>query len=272
MKKIIFVIFTCFNCILYIFPEQRIVIEELNLYGGNTIEHSFNEQEQIATNYFKLIEYYDFQNQLIKMHVIPVDTVINSSGVEEQVQYYKDGVIWAYEMGFNSEYENIHGYDRLIEEVDSNDVIVKRTYYNDNIILNVSEDREEKFQFYDIDFIDDEFFEDYVQNSRGDIRTMSAKYFAIKSFIKFDSQLVNLDERDIMMMQYFSTSFNVTNFEQYYAKKVKVYSEKKSYWLYVQKSLEEYVLGQYATIKYYPIGRNKELYLICIGFDDVFIK
>jgi hypothetical protein len=248
------------------------IIGELNLYGGKTIERSFNEQEQIATNYFKLIEYYDSQNQLMKIHVIPVDTVINSSGVKEQVQYYRDGVIWAYEMSFNVEYENIHGYDRLIEEVDSNNVIVKRIWYNDNIVLDVSEDREERFQFYNIDFIDDEFFEDYVPNNRGDVRTISAKYFAIKSFIRFDSQLIDLDEKDIMMMQYFSTTFNIANFEQYYAKKVKVYSEKKSYWLYVQKSVEEYVLGQYATIKYYPIGRNKELYLICIGFDDVSIN
>jgi hypothetical protein len=267
MKKLL-MIFISFNVLSNVFSEQINIVEELNVYGGETIEHIYNEQEQRSTNYSKLIQYFDSNNRIVKGIVIVTEALAISSGIKEQIQYYINDKIEKYEMFFTDGYKNIYGFNRMIEEIDTNKIITKRIWYNNDVMLDVSEEVEERFQFYNIDFIGDEFFREYTPNNSGDVIDISAKYFGVRSFIKFDSRLIDLEEEDTILMQKFSTAFNLPSFEQYYSKKVKVFSENNSYWLYVQAALEQYIQGQNATIKYYPIGRNKELYLICIGFYD----
>jgi hypothetical protein len=98
---------------------------------------------------------------------------------------------------------------------------------------------------------------------------MSGRYISIRSVIKFDTVLFELDDNNITLLDRFSRRFEVDNFGQCYSRKVRVFSENRSYWLYVQTQLEQYILGQNATIRYYPIGLNRELYLVCVGFYDI---
>jgi hypothetical protein len=141
----------------------------------------------------------------------------------------------------------------------------KKIWYKDEIILDNYKLDETLFEFYNIEFIENEFFRDY-QSSENDVIDISGKYFRIRSVIKFDTELIELSDNDIKLMDSFSNAFELNMFSHYYSKKVRVYSKNKVYWLYVQSQLEENILGQTASIKYYPIGLNKELYLICVGF------
>jgi len=59
------------------------------------------------------------------------------------------------------------------------------------------------------------------------------------------------------------------SFEYYYTRKIRVYSNGNPYWFFVQTTIEEFVKGQKATIMYYLIGFNGELFLIGIGFYDI---
>jgi hypothetical protein len=256
-------------CIFDIFPEERNIIEEVNIYGGRTIERIFDENEKTALNYSKLIQYYDSRDSIVKNVFEHTKERADSTGIIVQINYYRNNIIEKYEMFLTDSFQSLYGFNRLIEEVNEEDVITKRIWYINDAIIDVSESAEDGFSFYNIEFIYDDFFRDYQPNENGDVISISGKYFRIKSVIKFDTVLFELDNNDITLMDSFSNSLRIDNIGQYYSKKVRVYSENRSYWLYVQTQLEQYVLGQDATIRYYPIGLNRELYLICVGFYDI---
>jgi hypothetical protein len=163
MKKLL-MIFISFNILSNVFSEQIDIVEGLNLYGGETIEQIYNEQEQRSTNYSKLIQYFDSNNRIVKGIIIITEALAISSGIKEQIQYYINDKIEKYEMFFMDDYKNIYGFNRMVEEIDTNKIITKRIWYNNDVMLDVSEEVEEKFQFYDIDFIEDEFFRAYTPN------------------------------------------------------------------------------------------------------------
>ena len=268
MKKqfiLIFVIMFVFD----IFSEERNIIEEINIYGGRTIERIFDDNEGAVLNFSKLTQYYDSRGSIVKNIFEHTEEIADSTGIAVQINYYRNNIIEKYEMFLTDAFQSLHGFNRLIEEVNEEDVVTRRIWYVNDTIIDISESAEDGFSFYNIEFIYDEYFRDYQPNERGDVITRSGRYIRIKSVIKFDTVLYELDEADFQLMRFFSLGFGIDNIGHYYSKKVRVYSENRSYWLYVQTQLERYVLGQYATIRYYPIGLNKELYLICIGFYDI---
>ena len=268
MKKQ-FVLILFFICTSGIFPEERNVIEEINIYGGRTIEQIYNVSEQAELNYSRLIQYYDSENSIVKRVFEIRKETTETTGVEIQVNYYKNNIVERYEMFLSDNFHGLYGYNRVIEEVNEEDVITRRIWFIDDLIIDVSETGENNFSLYNIDFIYEEFFRFYEPNERGDVITTSGRYFRTRSVIKFDTVLFELDNADITLMDAFSKTYGIENVGQFYSKKVRVYSENRSYWLYVQTQLEQYVLGQNATIRYYPIGLNRELYLICVGFYDI---
>jgi hypothetical protein len=251
------------------FAEQRTTIEKQNVYGGKTILITLDEEEQLRYRVLQIIDYFDSENNITKRIYTNTESVSNENGVKEQIEYYTDNIVTKYEMSFTDDYYNINGYNRLIEEVSADDIVTRKIWYKDETLLDISAPATEKFVFYHIDFIHDEFFTDYEPNPNGDAIDYSAKYFSLRSLIQFDTEMIELDESDIMLMNYFSAAYGLENFTPLYSKKVRAYSENNSYWLYVQKDLEPFVLGQYVTARYYPIGKNGELYLICVGFYDV---
>jgi hypothetical protein len=112
-----------------------------------------------------------------------------------------------------------------------------------------------------------EFTKDYKPD--GTKFSISAKYIGTRSVIRFDDHLVDLDATDFEILNYFALGYNAPDFPRYYGKKVRVYYGDKYYWLFMQKQLEGYVRGQNATIKYYPMLWNGELFLLCVGFFDI---
>jgi hypothetical protein len=239
MKRFILLINLALIFIFNGFSEQIIVLEELNIYGGKTFERVYDEQEQKSLMYSRLIQYFDSHNIISKGIAINTDTVAGNTGIKEQIQYYINGKVIKYEMFFNDEYKSRHGFNRLIEEVDQNDLVLKNIWYNNDTILDTFEGNTDKFQFYDIGYLENEYFAGYLPNDKGDVISLSAKYFRVKSVVRFDTFLIDLDENDIKLMQVFSSSFNLIDYSNYYSKKVKVYSGNRSYWLYVQKDLEQ---------------------------------
>jgi hypothetical protein len=247
---------------------QNNIIEEINIYGGKTIEETINDDEISEVIYTRLLKYYDSNGDVVKIVYELKNEIIISTGIKEQVQYYTNSNIEKYEMFFTDEYYNIYGFNRLIEEVNIEGVVVKNIWYKDDILLGIHELTDTMFEFYNIEFIEYEFFKDY-EPSENNVITISGRYFRLRSVVRFGTELIELNDDDIKLMDSFSSSFGLDNITHYYSKKVKVYSGNNTYWLYVQTQLEKYILGQTASIRYYPIGLNKELYLICVGFYDI---
>ncbi len=259
----------------FIFAERVTVIEDQNSYNGKTYLIIFDEEEQKRATASQLIEYFDSENIIVKRIYTSTKTVCDETGIIEQIQYYQNNTLIKYEMLFTDDYNNVYGYNRLIEEVDTDDLVIRKIWYYDNILLDVSSPATEKFNFYNLDYVHDEFYVDYTPNPNGDVIMSSAKYFSLRSLLQFDTELIEIDPNDIALIDAFMVTYNFEEigqqdkFSQYYSKKVRVYSDDNEYWLFVQKDLEQYVLGQYATARYYPIAKNEELFLICVGFYDV---
>jgi len=254
-----------------IFSQQTNIIEEVNIYGGRTVEHILNNDGITRTNISRSITYHNSFGGIVKSILEPIDEVINRTGIKLQIQHYRNGVIEKYEMLFTDGYYKVYGFNRAIEEVDTRNVVTRRIWYYNDIILDVSESLEDRFEFYNIEFIENEFFQGFeLISERGDIIiNTSARYVRIRSVITFGTELLALTDDEIMLLESFSRGFGAEGFSQYFSKKVRVYSENNSYWLYVQTELEQFILGQKATIRYYPIGFNGELYLICVGFFNI---
>ena len=258
------------NCSL-IFSEQWNLIDENNIYNGKTFD-VITDNNDIGKNYTKYTVFYNFANEIIERIIISSENIKNETGIQEQIEYYRNGIIEKYELKFTKEFAKIHDFNRIIEIVDKDDNIINKTWYINDIIIDNNDSSEDmnKFQFYNIQFVENEFLEFYEPNENGKgVFSISYKYVSIRSVITFDHEMVNIDEEDIGILQYLTRRFNVPDFIQYYNKKVKVYSGEKYYWLYVQTGLEQYVKGQNATIRYYPILRNENLYLMCVGFYDI---
>jgi hypothetical protein len=251
-----------------IFSEEINTIEDKNIYGGKTLERIFNVNEQAQLNYSKLIQYFNSKNEIVKVSATPSKAFIEQTGMIEQIDYYRNGVIEKHEKHFTEQFRTNHCFNKLIEEINVRGEIIKRIWYYNDTILDTLESADNRFTFYDIHFIENEFFEDY-QPSANDVINISARYYSTKSVIKFGNELIELNDDDIKLMDYFSDAFGLNKFSHFYSKKVKVYSGNKSYWFYVQTQLEKSITGQNATIRYYPIGKNKELFLIGIGFYNI---
>jgi hypothetical protein len=244
MKNILtfFLIVLC--CVIDIFSEESNIVERTNAFGGLTVERIYSDIESANTNYSKLIEYYDSERKIVKRLFESAEIVTDKTGIKIQINHYKNDIIEKYEMFFSDEYKNVYGFNRLIEEVNIENEVIRTIWYNNDIILDISRLGENNiFEFFNIDFIENEFFRDYQPNERGDVITTSGKYFRIKSVVKFNTDLVELDNDDIILLNSFARGFGLDNFSHYYSKKIKVFSENNVYWLYVQTQLEEYVLG-----------------------------
>jgi hypothetical protein len=251
------------------FSEEENILEEKNEYGGRTIQQILNEQEQAFLNFSKRTVYFDHRNISVKSIITTTSTVAANTGIREQIQYYDNGEVVKYEMFFTDEHIRKHGFNRMIEEMTVNDRVSRTFWYNNDTILDVLPGSDNSFQFYNVEFIDDEFLDGYEPNERGDVISTSARYYRLRSVIRFDTELVDLESHDIMLMTSFAGTFGLQNFSGLYSKKVRVYSQNRSYWLYVQTQLVQFVKGQNATVRYYPISRNGELHLICVGFYDI---
>jgi hypothetical protein len=252
-----------------VFSEEVNILEEKNEYGGRTVERIYNQYEQAIVNTARRIEYFDHRNVLAKMIVTTNDTVAADTGIREQIQYYENGNVEKYEMFFTDVHVRQRGYNRMIEKMAPNDVVDWTFWYNNDMLLDASRGSDNSFQFYNVEFIDDEFLTGYEPNERGDVISTSGRYYRLRSVIRFDTEPVDLESHDFMLMNAFAGTFGLQNFSALYTKKVRVYSQNRSYWLYLQTQLIQFVKGQNATIRYYPISRNGELHLICVGFFDL---
>lgn len=256
-----------------VFSETVNTIETTNAYGGKTIE-VINDIDSIETErWSKIIEFYDTSNSLVKRVITPSPTIINERGIREQINYYKDGVIEKYEMKFTDEFIKLHDFDKLVELVYNGNLTITTIWYkNDNVIdaINYPQDMH-LFEFYNIKFIETEFLGMHTpkKSRKNDEMITSGKYTRIRSIVKFDTKLVDLDKQDIAIITLLTGQFGQPDFKNYYKKKVRVSYEGNYYWLFVQTIWEEHIKGQDVTVKYYPVSYNEKLYLLCVGFFEI---
>jgi hypothetical protein len=269
MKRLFFIVFLVLCIVLNVFSEQINTIEEQNIYGGRTFERIYDVNEQAQLNYSRTTQYFNSEDKIVKIVATPTNAFIDGTGMREQINYYKNGIIEKYEKFFTEQFKITYCFNRLIEEVNIYGETTRRIWYNNDTLLDISEPVNDRFVFYDIEYMEDEYFRDYLPSETGDVISLSARYFRIKSVVKFSTEFFELDANDFLNMRTLASAFGFQDMAHLYSKKIKVYSNNRWYWLYVQTQLEQYINGQNATIRYYPIGKNKELYLICVGFYDI---
>lgn len=251
-------------CVLSVSPYEFIVLEENNEYGGRTIVRLYDEAESLEVNYSKATEYYDSENIIAKRTFELAGEIITRTGILVQSNYYLNGNIDKYEMFFSDDHYKTRGYNRIIEEIDIEGNIKRQMWVYNNTLLDYSDDPDDSFTFYNLSYLEKEFFAAYEPNESGGVVSISGKYFKNRSVVIFDTELYDLSGEDIYLMNAYSTAFSLNSFSQYFTKKIKAMYEETECWVYVQSVFEQHVPGQKATVKFYPIGWNKVLYLICI--------
>lgn len=275
-RLIIFFIFYCSSCTSIAHDNNTLVnnsgniTEEINEFGGITIE-TLNDNINKDDRWLKTKRYYDSNNNLVKVIVTPSEIVKNETGIGEQIEHYKDGNIIRYDMLYSSEHIRIHDFNIAVELLDDKGLYRTIWFINNTVvdIINYPEDMN-RFTFYNLEYIENELLKVSPSNHLGDKFVTSAKYFRIRSLIKFDTNFINLNETDYKMLDYFIYSYSFPeDFVSHYKNKIRVKYRDNYYWLFIQTELEKSVKGQYATIRCYPMMWNNELYLMCVGFYDV---
>jgi len=270
VKKLFLLLFIALVTIK-VFSQTSTIIESLNIYGGVTVER-INESIEGQT-WLKMIEYFDNQNNIVKVIFTSTQAIIEERGIIEQTNFYRNNVIERYDILFSIDFFKRHDYNRVVEIVGSNNTIIETIWYRNNQILDRIRypDDPNRFQFYSVDYIGNMFFDAYRSGPppTGDVAQISYRYVSIRSVIRFDSIIVDLDDTDMQIIQHLLRRFDASEMSSLYSKKVRVYSENNYYWLFLQTQLIEFVLGQEATVRYYPIGWNGELYMLCVGFTNI---
>jgi len=258
---------------LNVFPQTVKVLEKKNSYGGNTVERINAKDKVEAERWAKVIEYYDGSDIVVKRIFTLSQTLIKETGIIEQTNYYNGAAITRYEMKYTEEFIKTHDFDKMTEDVGNGGFTVRTIWYKGNNIIDVIDYPEDinRFPFYNIKYLESVYISPNSDASERNrvLFEMSAKYPRIRSVVKFDTELFDLDELDVEGIKWLGLQFGQPDFIKYYSKKVKVYHKNSYYWLYVQRQVEDAVKGQEATIRYYPMARDKKLYLMCIGFFDV---
>jgi hypothetical protein len=247
--------------------------EEINEYGGITIEITDTSILQ-NNNMLRILEYYDGRNNIVKRVLTPNEFLTNERGLIEQIEYYGEENVIRYEMLFSEEFRQKHDYNRVVEfvQIAGNNRVVVRTIWliNDTVIDVIDFPRNmNEFQFFNIQYIENALFDVNDSISNGNSIVFSARYHSIRSVIRFDTNLIELNETDYDILLRFTAAptGNITqNFLSFYRNKVRVFHENKYYWLFVHSQIEHLINGQNATISYIPMIMNGELFLLGIGF------
>ncbi|MDR0457190.1 MAG: hypothetical protein LBH20_10965 [Treponema sp.] len=278
IKYILFLLFIlCLSCTSkknenkHSIDNLGTILDENNEFGGLTKEMINNNLVE-DNKWSKMIEYFDNNNNLVKSTITPSEITRNEAGIIEQIEYYEEGNVIRYEILYSVEHTKIHDYNMAVELLDD-EGLYRTIWLNNETVLDIRDYPEEmnKFVFYNLEYIENKLLEASDPNDQGNIFIVSGKYFANRSVIKFDTNLIKLNEVDYKILDYFVTTYNIQeNFIGHYSNKVQVNYGNKHYWLFIQTDLEKNVKEQFATISYYPIMWNNELYLVCVGFFDIY--
>ena len=250
------------------FAEEVYLVEEINAFGGETLIVIFDEDVQRLHNYSHVYEYYDSDHNIVQLLIFPTDAYSEDTGLLMQAQFYRNDVLLAYEKVFNDEFLQRHDYNRLVEHVNQLGQITSRSYYHNDYLLTTPDDQYEHFEFFSLSYIENAFFEGRESNDTGSEFSISMRYVSIRSLIDFDTELYPMEASDYQNIRFLESVFGFQSAEHLYDNKVRVFANNASYWFYVQRSLEPVISGQRAVIRYYPIGRNGELFLVGVGFVD----
>jgi len=252
-----------------IISEEMRLIDENNIYGGRTFESLLDYNEQVGSGISRIVRYFDSEDNAIIIEATVTNEFTARTGMIKQINHIRNDMVERYEKHFSEQFEAQHDFNKMIEETNHTGEIIRKAWYHNDILLDYSRSIDDRFEFNNLQYLEEEYFLGYEPNERGDVIILSAKYFRIRLVIRFGTELINLSDSDFRNMRSLSASFGFQSMEHLYRKKVRIFSGNSSYWFYVQTELEPFVLGQKATIRYYPIGLNKEMYLIGIGFYDI---
>ena len=242
--------------------------QKINEYGGKTI-YLINDKITENHAWLSAIEYYDDNDNLIKTDITTSSIITEETGIIRQIEYYDKEIITRYEMFYSDEFKKIHDFNRAVEIVGNNKTAIRTIWFIDDIIIDVVDYPQDKnrYQFYNIEFIENELL--LVLNemdSQNENIVLSAKYVNIRSVVKFDTNLFEINEDDKRRLNYYSSfAFITPAILSNYNKKVRVFHEDKYYWFYVHSQLEQHISGRDSTIKYIPQLWNDELYLLGLG-------
>jgi len=248
--------------------------EHINEYGGITIE-TINENHLENNLWVRIRDYYDFESNLVKRVIIPTEFITDARGILQQIEHFDGaGNIIRYEILFSEEFKQRHDHNRVVEivgTINNNRIIAQTFWYRNARLIDFMDfpRNMHAFPFFNIQYIENALIMAHEPNPLGDSIVFSTRYHSIRSFVRFDTELFELDDinNNILRNFAFAPVVNIPEgFLSLFRKKVRVFYGDRYYWFFVHSGHESLVYGQYATIGFIPQLWNGELFLLGLEF------
>lgn len=254
------------NCI------DKKVIEKKNIYGGETIETNFSENDKpYSDNLSKQIDYKDSDKKTRKIEIFLNDKTKKENNIIKQVEYYSNkGIAEKYEVYFTENRFNETGISKNVEYVDEKDKILKIEYYqNDNKVYEDSGN--DNIKFYLLKNYNDLINSNYLELKNKEKRDVEffvfeKQLFKYKTIIKIIGEPENIDENEKRIIEVWCKQFKKNEYLNY-NKKVLVDEFGVKQWIYIDDKLNIKKNTNY-ILYYFNIGgyKTKTIYLLIKEF------
>ncbi len=265
MKKILFL---CFFILFtdYVFSETTTLLDSNNEFNGKTEKVLYSPEENQK---IKHIMYTYDKNSILRRLEVFLREGENINGVIQQNQFNNSkGECIKYELLFSQEYYDIHGFNRVVEYVNTDKEIIKTEWYINDYKVDALKDSDiiNRFPYYKISYLCKQMDVDDYKKTEGNVFSISTKYVGIRSVVLCNGTIEPLNEQDMLKINYIGKSLHIDNITSYYTSKMLIEEDGKKYCMYIQKGLESYFpLQRLTTIRYYFATFNGQLYLALLN-------
>lgn len=253
------------------FAQEPTVIDAENEYGGVTYERHHSPAQDPNFSLERL--FYNQEKQLRRVDVVVRSEISAENGIETQSIFFnQERRIGNYVMFYSDEYYEIHGVNRLIEYVNERDEVTRSEWYADDLYVDFLEDMDiiTRFPYYNLSYLASRMLDDVLPPDGRDVWSFSAKYRGIRSVVRFVSDLLPLTDLDREIISKMGLSMGNDDVAKYYSSKILVSQGGYEFWAYVQPVMEPDLPKKTpTTIRYYVLGYNNELYLVCVALTNI---
>lgn len=268
-KKLIIVLFLSIT--YYLFGATVTVVDSQNEYGGITEQYDLDPTEKDYEYYHTFFVFYNKYKITQKRHYLLSDSVQVQTGYISQEEIYKNNMIAEYRMQLTEEMSKQQGLTEIIEKINPDGSTERLGYSDGNKTAYMDPSSFMiKYPVYSLDFLNKEYFSGVEKSDNDENYYFSSKYFKGRSFVRFDKGVKQLNDLDKLLIKLYAKYMGNKDIPNLFTSKTVVYSEGKSYTVYLPDVLVPYIEDNMdCLLAYGLLGCNENLYLLAADFSKV---
>ena len=268
MKKLFLIINVI--CVMFFstYAGEKTITDTKNEFGGITESVTINPSEKEYKQYTKVLFFYDTHKKLKKTMYYFSPAVEKETGFITQEEFYNNDKISEYKMTFSKNGQEQYGVEYIVEKLNAQGETSEMWYSNGKGIAKTKANSFlMNYPIYSLNFLKKELDLDHAL--KGEL-TLDARYNIARSFVKFNGDIVDVNNEDKRITRDFMKFLNSPNMADLYTKKTTVVSEGVTYTVYLQTKITKYIKkNMEALMAYGVMGVDGKLVLFITEFDEV---